>query len=56
MVLCQTLPKDTWWIFSGDFIKFWGLKVLLTNFSFEKCETTYSIIFLNFYLDKSSHS
>jgi hypothetical protein len=39
MVLCQRLPKDTWWIFNCNFLKFWGYKVLLPNFLFGKCQT-----------------
>jgi hypothetical protein len=39
-LLCQKSQKVNWWLFSCDFLKFNAKKVLITNLSFEKYQTT----------------
>jgi hypothetical protein len=45
--LCQKLQKTSCWLFNFDFLKFYVKNVLITNLSFEKCQTTELIFFLN---------
>jgi hypothetical protein len=41
------ITKKAYWIFSCDFLKFDAKKVLITNLSFEKCQTTEITFFLD---------
>jgi hypothetical protein len=45
--LCQKLQKKSYWLFNCDFLKFNVKNVLVTNLSFEKCQTTELIFFLD---------
>jgi hypothetical protein len=40
MTLYQVLANDTYWSFYCDFLKFWGIVVLSTTTTVEKCQTT----------------